>query len=67
MESLALVSLFITVVLLLLGVEIMVCLGIGAILMTLVTGSFPLENVGFTAFSAINIFPLVDRCVEVQR
>ncbi len=45
--------------LLLLGVEILVCLGIGAILMTLVTNAFPLANVGFTAFSAIDIFPLL--------
>lgn len=59
MESLALVSLLITAVLLLLGVEILVCLGIGSILMTVMTGAFPLENVGFTAFSAINIFPLL--------
>lgn len=59
MDSLALVSLLITAVLLLLGVEILVCLGMGAIMMTLVTGAFPLENVGFTAFSAINIFPLL--------
>ncbi|WP_136799535.1 MULTISPECIES: TRAP transporter large permease [Desulfosediminicola] len=59
METLALVSLLITAVLLLLGVEILVCLGGGAILMTLMTGAFPIENVGFTAFSSINIFPLL--------
>ena len=59
MDSLALVSLIITAVLLLLGVEILVCLGMGAIMLTLVTGAFPMENVGFTAFSAINIFPLL--------
>lgn len=59
MEFLELVCLLITTALLLLGVEILVCLGIGAILMTLVTGAFPLANVGFTAFSAIDIFPLL--------
>lgn len=59
METLALISLLITAVLLLLGVEILVCLGGGAILMTLMTGAFPVENVGFTAFSSINIFPLL--------
>lgn len=59
METLALISLLITAVFLLLGVEILVCLGGGAILMTLMTGAFPVENVGFTAFSSINIFPLL--------
>ena len=59
MESLEFISLLITALLLLLGVEILVCLGIGAILLTLATGAFPLANVGFTSFSALNVFALL--------
>ncbi|MGI5837391.1 MAG: TRAP transporter large permease subunit, partial [Chloroflexota bacterium] len=53
------ISLLITVVLLLLGVEIVVCLGIGTILLTSVTGVFTLENVSMAAFQGLNSFPLI--------
>jgi len=52
-------SLFATVILVLLGVEIFVCLGIGTILLTVVTGQFTLENLGLTTFSALDNFPLL--------
>lgn len=52
-------SLLVTVVLLLLGVEIVVCLGLGAVLLTAVTGVFTLENVSMAAFQGLNSFPLI--------
>jgi C4-dicarboxylate transporter DctM subunit len=48
-----------TVILVLLGVEILVCLGIGTILLTVITGQFTLENFGLTTFSALDNFPLL--------
>jgi len=52
-------GLFITAVLLVLGVEIVVCLGMGAILLTVLTGSFSLANMGVAAFTSIDLFPLL--------
>jgi C4-dicarboxylate transporter, DctM subunit len=46
-------------ILLILGVEIVVCLGLGAVLLTVLTGSFPLANIGVAAFSGLDIFPLL--------
>lgn len=48
-----------TVILALVGVEILVCLGIGTVLLTVVTGQFTLENLGLTAFGALDSFPLL--------
>ncbi|WNK00839.1 TRAP transporter large permease [Thalassospiraceae bacterium LMO-JJ14] len=59
MDASVLISLSIIGVLLLLGVEIFVCLGIGAILLIVLTGTFTLDNVGIAAFSSIEIFPLL--------
>lgn len=56
MSATALVS---TVVLLLLGVEIVVCLGMGTILLTYLTGAFSLENLGNTTFDSLNSFALL--------
>jgi len=52
-------GLIITAVLLILGVEIVVCLGMAAILLTVLTGSFPLANMGIGAFTSIDLFPLL--------
>lgn len=52
-------SLAAIVILALSGVEILVCLGIGTVLLTVVTGQFTLENLGLTAFGALNNFPLL--------
>ena len=58
--SLALILiLLVTVVLMLLGVEIFVCLGIGAILFSLTSGAMPLENLGLVAFTGLDVFPLL--------
>ncbi|MZR30642.1 TRAP transporter large permease [Sneathiella litorea] len=46
-------------ILLLLGIEIFVCLGIGAIMLIILTGTFTLDNIGIAAFSSIEIFPLL--------
>lgn len=46
-------------VLLLLGVEILTVIGIGAVALTLVTDQFPLLNVSLTMFDSINLFPLL--------
>lgn len=59
MDATVLISLAIIALLLLLGVEIFVCLGIGAILLIVLTGTFTLDNVGIAAFSSIEIFPLL--------
>ncbi len=46
-------------VLFLIGVEILTLLGIGAVLLTLVTKQFPLTNISITMFDSINLFPLI--------
>jgi C4-dicarboxylate transporter DctM subunit len=45
--------------LLLIGVEIVVCLGIGAIMLTYTQNVFGIDNIGAAAFSEINLFPLL--------
>ena len=50
---------FVTAILVVLGVEIFVCLGIGTILFTLLTGTMPLQNIGLMAFSGLDVFPLL--------
>ncbi|MFC5736013.1 TRAP transporter large permease [Sinirhodobacter huangdaonensis] len=47
------------VVLLLLGVEILTVIGLGAVLLTLITDQFPLLNVSLTMFDSLNLFPLL--------
>lgn len=47
------------VVLLIVGVEIVTILGVGAILFTLNTAQFPMTNVSLTMFDALNLFPLI--------
>lgn len=59
MDGTVILSLAIIAGLLLLGVEIFVCLGIGAVLLIVLTGTFTLDNVGIAAFSSIEIFPLL--------
>ena len=59
MDTSIIISLTILGVLLMMGVEIFVCLGIGAILLIVLTGTFTLDNVGIAAFSSIEIFPLL--------
>ncbi len=48
-----------TVLLLALGVEIVVCLGLGAIFFVLTQKNFAIDNIGIAAFSEINLFPLL--------
>ena len=52
-------TLIVTAVLVILGVEIFVCLGIGAIVFTLLTGAMPLDNLGLMAFGGLDVFPLL--------
>jgi len=59
MDFWMILSLGVMTALLLLGVEIFVCLGIGTILITLLTGSFPLANIGLMAFGGLDVFPLL--------
>lgn len=59
MDLMSSVALILTVVLLLFGVEILVVLGIGTVLFTLLTGAFALDNIGFTAFSSLDNFALI--------
>lgn len=59
METSAIIALILIAFLLILGVEIFVCLGIGAVLLILFTGTFTLDNIGISAFSSIEIFPLL--------
>lgn len=54
--ALALVAIF---VLLALGVEIITCLGLGAVFLVLTQKQFTLDNIGIAAFSEINLFPLL--------
>jgi C4-dicarboxylate transporter DctM subunit len=55
----ALIVVLLLVVLFLVGVEIVTLLGIGAVLLTLVTKQFPLTNISITMFDSINLFPLI--------
>lgn len=59
MDISLLLALIAIAAMLLLGVEIFVCLGIGAVLLILLTGTFTLDNIGIAAFSSIEIFPLL--------
>jgi C4-dicarboxylate transporter, DctM subunit len=59
MDPSIIVGLIIIAVLLILGVEIFVSLGIGAVFLTVLTGTFTLDNIGISAFSSIEIFPLL--------
>lgn len=52
-------SLLIIAIFMILGVEIIVCLGLGAVILTLITESFPLANVGIAAFNSLDVFPLL--------
>lgn len=47
------------VFLLLIGVEIVVCLGIGAVFLTFTQNVVGIDNLGAAAFSEINLFPLL--------
>jgi len=47
------------VVMLVLGVEIVVCLGLGAVILTYAQQQYHVENIGITAFGAIDSFPLL--------
>lgn len=46
-------------VLVLAGVEIVTVIGIGAVLLTLITDQFPLLNISLTVFDSLNLFPLL--------
>ena len=59
MDLMTTIAFILIVALLLLGVEIIVVLGIGTILLTFLTGAFSLENIGFTVFGSINNFALI--------
>lgn len=59
MSLASILILLVTVALMLLGVEIFVCLGIGAILFSLTSGAMPLENLGLVAFTGLDVFPLL--------
>lgn len=47
------------VLMLALGVEILVCLGLGAVILTFAQDQFQINNIGITAFGAIDSFPLL--------
>jgi C4-dicarboxylate transporter, DctM subunit len=47
------------VVMFLIGVEVVTLLGMGAVLLTLVTKQFPMSNISLTMFDALNLFPLI--------
>jgi C4-dicarboxylate transporter, DctM subunit len=53
------IALIITILLLLLGVEILVVLGISTILFTVLSGQFTLENIGYATFDSLNSLPLI--------
>lgn len=59
MDLMTSLAMILTVALLLLGVEILVVLGIGTVLFTILTGAFTLENVGYTMFDSLNNFALI--------
>lgn len=59
MDLMSSIALTATVVLLLLGVEILVVLGIGTILFTVLTGAFSLANIGQATFDSLNSFALI--------
>ncbi|MBD3625044.1 MAG: TRAP transporter large permease subunit, partial [Rhodobacteraceae bacterium] len=59
MDFYTITSLVAIAFLLMIGVEIVVCLGLGAVLLTVLTGTFSLENMGISAFTAIDLFPLL--------
>lgn len=46
-------------VLFFIGVEVVTVIGVGAILLTLVTDQFPLANISLTMFDSLNLFPLI--------
>lgn len=59
MDLMSGIALLATVILLLLGVEILVVLGIGTILFTVLTGAFSLANIGQATFDSLNSFALI--------
>ncbi|MGE0316023.1 MAG: TRAP transporter large permease [Lautropia sp.] len=59
MDTTVIVGLGAIVVMLLLGVEILVCLGLGAVILTFAQDQFVIDNIGITAFGAIDSFPLL--------
>lgn len=59
MDLMSSIALLATVVLLLLGVEILVVLGIGTILFTVLTGSFSLANIGQATFDSLDSVALI--------
>lgn len=59
MDIYLIIALLSIAALLLLGVEIFVCLGIGSVLLIVLTGTFTLDNIGISSFSAIELFPLL--------
>jgi C4-dicarboxylate transporter, DctM subunit len=46
-------------VMILLGIEILTVIGIGAVALTLITDQFPLLNISLTMFDGLNLFPLL--------
>ncbi len=59
MEMPVILGLGAIVLMLALGVEIMVCLGLGAALLTFAQKQYSIDNIGIAAFSEINSFPLL--------
>lgn len=59
MDIYAVLGLLAIIVMLGLGVEIITCLGLGAVLLVLTQKQFTLDNIGIAAFSEINVFPLL--------
>lgn len=53
------IALLLLAVLFLIGVEVVTVLGIGAVLLTLLTKQFPLANISLTMFDSLNLFPLI--------
>ncbi len=59
MDPLVYLGLGAIAVMLALGVEILVCLGLGAVLLTFVQQQYQIANIGITAFGSIDSFPLL--------
>ncbi len=59
MDTSVVLGLTAIVVMLALGVEILVCLGLGAAILTFSQAQFGLDNLGIAAFGAIDSFPLL--------
>lgn len=59
MDYILFMILLITLLLLALGVEILVVLGLATVMLTIFTGVFSMENFGLTLFDSINTFSLL--------